>query len=102
MLQHYLQLERETQLRDYDAMIAHITITMSRYIFLSFEQRCHDDPRTLGRLFFAGSEEMRDLSLALKKIRSTGVVAEDAILALVDALMDSALELRQIGQSCYH
>ncbi len=108
MLKHYLKLERETQLRDYDGMIAHITITMSRYIFLSFEQRCHDDPRTLGSLFFACSEEMRDLSLiealqrilslAMKKIRSAGVVTEDAILALVDAIMDSALELLQIGQ----
>lgn len=111
MLKHYLKLERETQLRDYDGMIAHITITMSRYIFLSFEQRCHDDPRTLGSLFFACSEEMRDLSLiealqrilslAMKKIRSAGVVAEDAILALVDAIMDSALELLQIGQKVF-
>ncbi|MBM9513979.1 hypothetical protein [Desulfogranum marinum] len=51
MMKHYLNLERETQLRDYDGMVAHINIAMSRYIFLSFEQRCHDDPRTLGSLF---------------------------------------------------
>ncbi|MCI5224762.1 MAG: IS4 family transposase, partial [Candidatus Electrothrix sp. AR4] len=55
MMKHYLNLEREAQLRDYDGLIGHITIVMSRYIFLSFEQRCHDDPRTIGSLFYACS-----------------------------------------------
>ncbi len=63
MLKHYLNLERETQLRDFDGIIGHITIVMSRYVFLAFEQRCHDDPRTLGSLFYACSEEQQDLSL---------------------------------------
>ena len=49
-LKHHLNLERETQLRDFDGIISHITIVMSRYVFLAFEQRCHDDPRTLGTL----------------------------------------------------
>ena len=72
MIKHYLNLERETQLRDYDGMVAHITIVMSRYIFLAVEQRCHDDPRTLGSLFFACSGEMQDLRLveALQRILS--------------------------------
>ncbi len=60
MMKHYLNLERETQLRDYDGMVAHITIAMSRYIFLSFEQRNHEDPRTLGSLFFACSDDELD------------------------------------------
>ncbi len=108
MMKHYLNLERETQLRDYDGMIAHITIAMSRYIFLAFEQRCHDDPRTLGSLFFACSDEMKDLSLvealqrilslAMDKIRSAGIVTEDVVLALVDSIMNTAIDMLQTGQ----
>ncbi|MFW8600792.1 IS4 family transposase, partial [Desulfobacterota bacterium M19] len=108
MMKHYLNLERETQLRDYDGMVAHITIAMSRYIFLAFEQRCHDDPRTLGSLFFACSDEMkalslvealqRLLSLAMEKIKSIGIVTEDVALALVDSVMSIAIDMLQTGQ----
>jgi hypothetical protein len=105
MMKHYLNLERETQLRDFDGIIGHITIAMCRYIFLSFEQRCHDDPRTLGTLFYACSSEMEDLnlidafqrilSLAMEKIRSAGSVAEDVILLLVDTVMSIAVDMIQ-------
>ena len=81
---------------------------MSRYIFLSFEQRCHDDPKTLGSLFFACSEELRDLSLfeamqrllslALEKVRAAGIITEDAVLAIVDAVMTVALDMLQTGK----
>jgi hypothetical protein len=108
MMKHYLNLERETQLRDFDGIIGHITIVMSRYIFLVFEQRCHDDPRTLGTLFFACSEERRDLSLveamqrllglALNKVRAAGIIAEDAVLALVDAVMSVAVDMLQTSK----
>jgi hypothetical protein len=111
MMKHYLNLEREAQLRDYDGMIGHITIAMSRYVFLVFEQRCHDDPRTLGTLFFACSDEMKDLSLvealqrllslAMEKIRSAGVVAEDVALALVDMVMCTAIDMLQTGQRLF-
>ena len=108
MMKHYLNLERETQLRDFDGIIGHITIVMSRYIFLAFEQRCHDDPRTLGTLFFACSEERRDLSLvesmqrilslALDKVRAAGILVEGAVLALVDTVMSVAVDMLQTGK----
>ena len=108
MMKHYLNLEREAQLRDYDGMVGHITIAMSRYIFLAFEQRCHDDPRTLGTLFFACCDEMQDLSLveafqrllslAMEKIRSAGIVTEDVALALVDSVMSIAIDMLQTGR----
>ena len=103
MMKHYLNLERETQLRDFDGIIGHITIAMSRYIFLSYEQRCHDDPRTLGSLFFACCGEMKDLdlleamqrilTLAMEKVRTAGVIAEDIVLLMVDAIMSTAVEM---------
>lgn len=112
MTKHYLNLERETQLRDFDGIIGHVTIVMSRYVFLAFEQRCHDDPRTLGSLFYACSEEQRDLSLvgamqrllslALDKVRAAGVVVEDAVLAIVDAVMGFAVDILQTGKRLTH
>ncbi len=107
MMKHYLNLERETQLRDFDGIIGHITIVMSRYVFLAFEQRCHDDPRTLGTLFYACSDEQQDLSLfeamqrliclALDKVRTVGIITEDAVLAILDAVMGFAIEMIQNG-----
>ena len=101
MEKHRLNLEKEVQLRDYDGMIGHITITMIRYIFLAFEQRCHDDPGTIGDLFFACSDEIDDLSLAealqrllslaLDKVRSSGEFAGATILAMIDAIMGAAI-----------
>ena len=112
MMKHYLNLERETQLRDFDGIIGHITIVMSRYVFLAFEQRCHDDPRTLGSLFFACSDERRDLSLveamqrllslALDKVRAAGIIAEDAVLAILDAVMSLAVDMLQTGKRLAH
>jgi hypothetical protein len=108
MMKHYLNLEREAQLRDFDGIIGHITIAMSRYIFLAVEQRRRDDPKTLGTLFFACCDELRDLSLleamqrllalALDKVRAAGIIAEDAVLALVDAVMSVALDMLQTGK----
>ena len=108
MMKHYLNLEREVQLRDYDGMVGHISIAMSRYIFLAFEQRCHDDPRTLGTLFFACSDELQDLSfvsalerllsLAIVKIRKTGIIAEDVALAIVDSVMSTAIDFLQMSR----
>ena len=108
MAKHHLNLEKEAQLRSYDGMIGHITITMVRYIFLAFEQRCHDDPKTIGDLFFACSDEMDDLSLtealqrllalALDKVRSSGEFAEATILAMIDVIMGAAIDFIKSGQ----
>ncbi len=66
----HLELEKGCQARDFDSLIAHTTIVMLRYLFLALEQRRHDDPRTLGLLFHACCEEVRDLEYveALQRI----------------------------------
>ena len=58
-----MNLGKEAQLRDYDSLGDHTIIVMTNYIFLSFEQKFHDDPRTIGGLFFICCEKMKDLSL---------------------------------------
>lgn len=108
MMKHHLNLEKEAQLRDYDGIVGHTTIVMARYIFLAVEQRCHDDQRTIGGLFFACSEEIKDLSLiealqrllalALDKVRSSGAFFEDAFFAMIDAIMGAAIEFIQLSR----
>jgi len=108
MMKHYLNLERENQLRDFDGIIGQITNVMSRYVVLAFAQRCHDDPRTLSSLFYACCEEQQDLSLveamqrllsmALNKVRAAGILAEDAVLANVDAVMGIGVDMLQMGK----
>jgi hypothetical protein len=105
MMKHHLNLEREAQLRDFDGIIGHTTIAMVRYIFLALEQRCHDDQKTIGGLFFACSKEIKDLSLmealqrlltlVLDKVRSSGEFAEDVVIAMIEAVMGAAVEFIQ-------
>lgn len=105
MMKHHLNLEKEAQLRDYDGIIGHTTIAMTRYIFLAVEQRYHDDQRTIGSLFFACSEEMKDLSLidalqrilalALDKVYSSGAFAEHIVITMIDTIMGVAIEFIQ-------
>lgn len=56
-----LNLAKETQTRNYNALICHTTIVFTRYILLSWQQRCSNDERTLGGLFFEFSDEIKDL-----------------------------------------
>ena len=66
----FLELEKGSQARDFDTLIAHSTIVFLRYIFLALEQRQKADPRSLGLLFHACCEEMRDVTYieSLKRI----------------------------------
>ena len=105
MLKQHLQLEKETQLRDYDGLIGHVTVVMIRYIFLSFRQRLHTDHRTAGSLFHACCEEVKDLTLleamqrlmtlVIDKIRSTGELAEDVINKMIDAMMGAMADIME-------
>jgi hypothetical protein len=58
----YLQLAKEIQSRSYDALVAHTTIVFTRYIMLALARRTSNDPRTLGTLFHAGCDELRQVS----------------------------------------
>lgn len=58
----YLRLAKEFQSRGYDALVAHTTIVFARYIMLELARRSAKDPRTLGTLFHAGCDELRQVS----------------------------------------
>jgi hypothetical protein len=102
MSKQYLQLEKGVQMRDFDGLIAHTTIALVRYIFLSYLQRLDSDPRTIGTLFRAGCDEIRDVSLiealqriitlVIKALRKTEMISEQFIQQLIDDIMGTVLE----------
>ena len=57
----YLKLAKEFQQLSYDAITAHTTMVMLRYMMLSVEKRTMEDPRTLGELFFLCCDEAGDV-----------------------------------------
>ena len=107
MAKHYLKLDSEIQVRDFDSIVAHSSIVMIRYIFLAVEQRYASDDRTMGTLFLATSDEIRDLSLDEALVRVLSVVwnkirkfyskSEQLVLEIIEATMKEALALIRPG-----
>lgn len=103
MAKQHLKLAKEIQIRDYDGLIAHTTIVMMRYNFLSYHQRISVDQRAWGDLFRLCLKEMDNLTfldalkriliLAKDQISKTRDLSEKIILAMLDAVMGSALQL---------
>ena len=56
-----MKLTGEFRQLSYDAITAHTTIVMLRYMILTLEKRKQDDPRSLGELFFVCCDEVADL-----------------------------------------
>lgn len=71
-----LRLQKEFQGRSYDLLISHTTIVFTRYILLSWQNRCHTDERTLGGLFYNLCDEVNELDWAV------------ALQQLIDLLQD--------------
>ena len=59
----HLKLNKEFQCRSYDSMIGHTTIVFTRYIFLAWENRKTNDPKTLGMIFYDYCSEVKDVDL---------------------------------------
>ncbi len=62
MAKSFLQLAKEFQSRSFDALVAHSTLVCCRYIMLELVKRTNADPRTLGRLYYAVFDELRQIS----------------------------------------
>lgn len=104
---HYLKLEKEMQMRDYDGLISHTTIVMIRYLFLSLEQRLHVDHRSVGSLFHACVDEMKDLTfldslqrilaLVAETVKQSGEFAESEIRKIIDTVMNVAIKMLNVN-----
>ena len=102
MSKQHLGLERGVQTRDFDSQIAHSSIVMVRYMFMAWEQRHNDDPRTFGELFRACCSEIADLEfldalkrileLSMEKLQKAGELHEKAYQALISAIFGASID----------
>jgi hypothetical protein len=107
MAKQHLKLVKECQSRDFDGLIAHTTIVMMRYNFLSFYQRQNVDFRSYGDIFRHCCQEMENLSfidalqrilvLAMSAIRDARMLTEKSIQALIDTVMGVAIRFFNLG-----
>ena len=58
----YLNLIGECHSLSYDALTAHVAIVFTRYLMIALEQRCNEDDRTLGEIFFFFTDELADIT----------------------------------------
>ena len=97
MAKSFLNLAKECQGRYYDALVAHATVVCYRYIMLAVAKRTHKDPRTLGILFHACCEELRQasfaeaLALVLMFLQQAMGAATEITRELIRSLIDQFL-----------
>jgi len=102
MAKQHLNLAKEMQCREYDALVAHTTIVFMRYMFLADQNRIETDDRTFGELFYACCQEISDISfvealyrimiLAGNRLKTLGSYCEKTATAFFDAIMETALQ----------
>ena len=102
MMKQCLHLNGEVELRSYDGMVAHITIVMLRYIFLTIEQRTVADGKTFGGVFRDMIDEMNDITiiealnrifiLAFEKIRELENISKETVDQIIDIFLGLAME----------
>lgn len=105
-VKHLLNLEREMQVRDYDAIIGHTTVVFCRFLFMSLEQRLATDQKTAGELFFACCAEVRDVtllealqlafSLLRDKVKALAGVVDDLISSLFDEALGAVIDMLRL------
>lgn len=86
-----LRLQKEFQGLSYDLLISHTTLVFSRYIVLSWQNRCNTDQRTLGGIFYELCDEVNELDWA--------VALQQLIELLEDVLKKSNRKLKKLIQS---
>ncbi|SFH00334.1 hypothetical protein SAMN02982927_03547, partial [Sporolactobacillus nakayamae] len=77
------KLQKEFQGRSYDLLISHTTIVFTRFILLSWQNRCSTDNRTLGGMFYELCDEMNELDWAV------------ALTQLMDILHDALTKTKK-------
>ena len=91
----------------YDAMTAHVSIVLARYMLLSLEQRRKVDKRSIGELFYVSCDELQDLQymdaliMVLKKLVSMITEKWISLEKELNAMLDSFLEnLPDLWHNC--
>jgi hypothetical protein len=86
-----LRLQKEFQGISYDLLVSHTTLVFSRYIVLSWQNRCNTDERTLGGIFYELCDEVNELDWAF--------ALQQLIEILEDVLKKSNKKIKKLMQS---
>ncbi len=67
-----LHVEKEYQFRSFDSMIAYMTMSFVRYIYLAWHSRQNTDVRTYGELYYQVWDELQDVTFqeAMERVLS--------------------------------
>ena len=97
----YLRLEKDCHALSYDTMTAHVSVVLTRYMFLAVEQRESKDDRSLGELFYLSVDELPDvciaqalrllLSLFTKRLQEQTIYDEREIQAQLEVFVRAAV-----------
>lgn len=108
MMKQNLNLNGEVELRSYDGMIAHITIVMLRYIFITVEQRNATDDKTFGGVFREMIDEMDDitimealyriLNIVFDKIKQIENISKEIVDKILDIFLGIVIEKYHLKQ----
>lgn len=71
-----LKLAKETQARNYNALICHTTVVFVRYIILNWQHRCATDDRSTSGLFEMLSDGLKELDQALALMQLVELITE--------------------------
>ncbi len=86
-----LKLQKEFQGRSYDGLISHTTIVFTRYIVLSWQNRCNSDQRTLGGFFYELCDEVNELDWV--------IALQQLIELLQDAIKQTNAKMKKMIES---
>ena len=94
VIKSVLRLEKEFQLRSFDAIVAHTAIVMTRYLLLSLENRENKDWRSVNEGFHYFCAELEDISFsfAFEMIVSVFRQCFSDYLHLASVKLDAAVE----------
>jgi hypothetical protein len=88
MAKSFLNLTKECQGRSFDALTAHATMVCCRYIMLELARRMNKDPRTLGTLFYATCEELKQTGFV-----EAMIILMTLLEQTLSAIMENSKEL---------
>ena len=87
-IKQYFDFETGCQSNDYDALCAHATIVMVRYIYLALERRRKDNNITTGLLFYSYNDKITKMSFEEIFVNTISEL-ENGIISEVSSFIDA-------------
>ena len=86
MAKSYLRLVKGCSSLSYDAITAHTSVVFVQYMMLAEHQRLYTDQRSIGDLFYAAIDELKDLAY------------EEAFILIITAVFHAVSESFELSE----